>query len=57
MAIKAPVCDYENYDGVKYEDDKASFKRLTGPKSRLGFSNADMGKDWYDEIDWSKKSK
>lgn len=33
---KKPTCDYENYDGVKYEEDKATYRKnsLSGPKSR-----------------------
>jgi hypothetical protein len=25
---KKPVCDYENYDGVKYEEDKAMHRKM-----------------------------
>ena len=55
MGIKKPVCDYENYDGVKYEEDKAMHRKLTTPKSRWSwsFSNCDN----FDEIDFSKKGK
>jgi len=49
---KAPVCDYVNYDGVKYEEDKATFRKHSTPKSRSCYSH---NCDNYDEIDWSKK--
>ena len=54
MSVKKPKCDYRAKDGPAiYEQDKARHRRLTGPKSRLGWGYTDL--DNWDEIDWSKK--
>ena len=52
--IKKPVCDYENWDGVKYEEDKAMYRKLDGPKSRWSWGG--WGNN-YDAIDWSRNGK
>jgi hypothetical protein len=40
MMYKKPECDYENYDGVKYEEDKAVYSKSLseGPKWRGNWS-------------------
>lgn len=30
---KKPECDYENYDGVKYEEDKAMYRKMESSSS------------------------
>lgn len=46
--MKPPKCDYKNWDGQKYEQDKESFARkITGPKSRLCWGYSDIpDEDW-----------
>jgi len=44
---KPPKCDYENYDGVKYEEEKKMHSKLTTPKSRWSWSFSDIpDEDW-----------
>lgn len=57
VSIKPPKCDYQNYDGVSYEEDKAAYRKLTGPKSRFSFPLTSKAKDNYDDIDWTIKTK
>jgi len=45
--MKPPECDYDNYDGKSYEEDKATFKKVSqgGPKSRVSWGFADIPDD------------
>lgn len=53
MATKEPKCDYKNWDGQKYEEDKATYrKKITGPKSRLSWGFSDIKDD-----DWPFKKR
>ena len=48
-----PKIDYQNWDGVKYEEDKMTAHKHSSPKSRGCFSLSKQAKANYDEIDWS----
>ena len=50
-----PKIDYQNWDGVKYEEDKMTAHKHSSPKSRGCFSLSQRAKDNHAAIDWSKK--
>lgn len=57
MPIKKPICDYENYDGISHEEDKAMHRKLTNPKSRWSWSFSDTSQEDWDTIFNKTKSK
>ncbi len=53
--MKKPECDYENWDGTKYEEDKAMWQKMEANNtSCLHHSFSPRAKKNYDGIDWSK---
>lgn len=48
--IDKPVCDYENYDGVAYEENKSMYRKLSSPKSRWSWSCSHVPDEDWDAI-------
>lgn len=55
MPIKPPECDYQNYDGHSYEEDKRQFAKLDGKsKARFSFPSSGFCIRSLASADWAK---